>query len=135
MNSMPKARNSYNFSHRFQLAFEIGSKRELRIPCPTEARALHLRAQINSYRSAAMKENKTNWGKLYDAGVYIEKAEPKVVVIRPKSLEWKDVLDAAGIPDLLEDDPTPTAPAAATNDATSEEELQSFFAELKKLEP
>jgi len=121
---MPRAKRTVNsFNPRLLNALQEGCKREVRLSFPTGKEAVRCRQELNQLRVALRNEASTGWQQYTGVGIYLDKSD---VVLKPKSSMYKDVLDAAGVPDT-----EIPVPDQDTNIATSDE--ASFFEDLKKL--
>jgi hypothetical protein len=126
-----KKRPSSSFSYRDLQALQLGTKQELRIPFGTSAEAVVARRDIHALRAAWQEERREGWQELYRASLHIDGS---TLVIKPRSLTRKAEYDAAGVPDVLADEPAPPS-APDTNVATSSDPAENFLADLKKLGP
>lgn len=124
-------RTSQNFNSRFLALFEAGSKRELRITLGSPKEAIRFRHEANALRASLRDANHSGWQRYYEAGLYIDPASPSVVIVRPKTGDFKAALDAAGVPDFSDDPPLP--PGSDTNVETSAQSIEDFMADLRKL--
>lgn len=127
---MAKKRPALNFDSRLLLALEEGCKREVRLLCAGAKEAIRLRHEINTLRAALREQNRTDWQRFYQAGLYIDKKDPRVLLIKPKDGEFKSILDAAGVPDLAA---PPAAPEAQPPEPVDEKGLEAFLHDLKNL--
>jgi hypothetical protein len=105
---MPKAkRNPASFDNRLLLALKKGCQEETRFMFPDHKAAVKFRHELHSLRAAMRDNQRLDWQQLYAVGIYIRGEEPNVVVLRPKAGEYKEILDAAGVPDPLAPGPDP----------------------------
>lgn len=121
-------RDSSSFNPRLLAALEEGCKREVRLRFATAKEAVRCRQEINKLRAALRAEERSGWQNYSSAGVYIDAKEPAIVVIKPKLMEYKDALDAAGIPD-------PEAGPEAPKKDTEVVQIDSLLGDLRRYEP
>lgn len=128
---MPRAkRTSASFNPNLILVIEEGCRHEVRLNCGTPNEAIRLRQEMNKLRAALREEGHSNWRHHMSAGIYIDKKNPAIIIIKPKAYEFKDVLDKAldkaGIP-RVEDPPT--------NDPVKPIAIDDLLGDLRKYEP
>jgi len=94
---------------------------------PTGKDAIRYRQELNQFRVALRNENTPGWDNYTGVGIYIDAKRSNEVILKPKSAQYADVMDAAGIPNSAL-----PSPDQDTKIETSSAE-QDFFADLKKL--
>lgn len=124
---MPKAKRDPNsFEPRLLLALKKGCQEQVKFMFPNPKAAVKFRHELHSLRAAWRDSQRLDWQQLYAVGITIPKEEPNAVVLRPKAGEYKDVLDAAGVPDAL------TGPDPIDLGGPSDA-IEDFLADLKDL--
>lgn len=124
---MPRAkRTSDSFDPNLLLVIEEGCRHEVQLRCSDSNAAIRLRQEMNKLRAALREEGHADWRHYMSAGIYIDKKDQAVVIIKPKSFEFKEVLERAGIRGP-EDPPTntPVKPIA----------IDDLLGDLRKYEP
>lgn len=98
------------FDPRLKKLLLRGAREKFEVPCGTEKKAHQLQSTLHSFRSLVKKHDPKNtdeWEPLYGCVVSKKPDDKSILVLYPKSGEFKDILDKVeGIePGTLPSDP------------------------------
>lgn len=111
-----------SFGAELQATLRKGAQQAFEITFETPQLAIRFQHRINALRAAMKREKHSDWEQLYRCGVYIDKADPKKLIIAPRDSEFRKALAAAGITNL---EPLPTTEVTITSGPSD-----NFLAEI-----
>lgn len=92
------------FPRSFRALLLKGALEEVQVKCASLRQARALRTRLHHFRRTARLEKDPVWEQLFRPIITVPETDPPVCLIRPRDLEFSDVLAAAGIEDATADE-------------------------------